>query len=172
MAILMSDKETVVEKETPKKEEHRQSEKKVKPAVIDTPNYDLIEELTPEEREAIKEAEEKPEEESFEAKRKKRIRIRIASIAMAVIGFMSLSWTAYNIASIASVNTQITAVATEYSINIAKYALKIKALDGLNNGNELIETYPEELQDKTEIIPQSNWFDRFCNWLSRIFGGG
>ena len=166
---LLAEKETVVEKEKAVPKKLKRSDKQS--SVMDKPNYDLIEELTPEEREALKDEEEITPEESPEARKQKRFRVKIAAIAMATIGVLSAGWVTYNIITIANVSSQVATVTADYSINMTKYLIKISALDGANKGNELIETYPEELQDKTETSIKSNWFDKLCNLISRIFGG-
>ena len=47
----------------------------------------------------------------------------------------------------------------------------ISSVDSGNKMAELIQTYPDELLRPEQIQQQSNWFDRFCNFLSGLFGG-
>ena len=58
-----------------------------------------------------------------------------------------------------------------YDINLATYFEKIATLDETNKAMDMFETYPEELNMPSQTAKKSNWFDRFCNWVSCIFGG-
>ena len=58
-----------------------------------------------------------------------------------------------------------------YDINLATYFEKIATLDETNKAMDMFETYPEELNMPSQTAKKSNWFDRFCNWVSGIFGG-
>lgn len=58
-----------------------------------------------------------------------------------------------------------------YDINMATYFERIATLDETNKAMDMFETYPEELNMPSQTAKKSNWFDRFCNWVSGIFGG-
>ena len=54
---------------------------------------------------------------------------------------------------------------------MATYFERIATLDETNKAMDMFETYPEELNMPSQTAKKSNWFDRFCNWVSGIFGG-
>lgn len=137
-----------------------------KSLVIEKPNYDFIESLSPEEEKKVykidrKRAEEKP---STFAKR-----LRTALFAL-VVGVCSI-WGIINIVDIANLQSEISAVSEQYKINLANYLLKLGTIDSANSYNELFETYPETPSAPSSIAKQSNWFDRLCNFIARLFGG-
>ena len=90
----------------------------------------------------------------------------VASILALTVGLgvftavdLSNSISAYNAAS------------SQYSVNLANLLKNISSVDSGNKMAELIQTYPDELLRPEQIQQQSNWFDRFCNFLSGLFGG-
>lgn len=134
-------------------------------SVIEKPSYDEIEELSQEERKKIfkinigQETSQKP----------KRFKLMIVSLLIAIFGI----WGIINVATIDSVSSQIVEVSTQYELNLANYLKNLYMLDATNSENmeNLFETIPEEGGKVTQIEGKSNWFDRFCNFLSGLFGG-
>ena len=136
--------------------------------VIERPNYDMIETLSDEKRTEI--FGEEKEEQKLAAKPKRNIfKLVMLSIMFGLFGV----WGIVNLAQIDSVSKEITQVTTEYGINYAKYIKNLEALDGANsnNMNNLFQTIDESGEGATSIKEQSNWFDRFCNFIGGLFGG-
>ena len=81
-------------------------------------------------------------------------------------------WGIVNVTQIDSVGSQITQVTEKYNLNLVKYTTKLKSLDATSGKNmtNLIETIPEQEEGVTTVVEQSNWFDRFCNFLAGFFG--
>ena len=79
-----------------------------------------------------------------------------------------------NVATIDNVSSQISQVSSEYyNMNLPNYLLKLTQLDATSTENmeNLFETIPEDIVSPTQVDEQSNWFDRFCNFLGGLFGG-
>ena len=129
--------------------------------VVETPNYDFIETLSNEEREKIFVFPQEKEQASPKSK-KFKLKYIIISILFALFGV----WGIVNIATLDNVTTQ-------YSVNLATYLNNLHNLDATNaeNMENLFDTIPEESLPPSTIEAQSNWFDRFCNFLAGLFGG-
>lgn len=137
-------------------------------SVIEKPNYDNLETLTDTQREKIFKIER--EEKSQTKVKPSRLKAIIFSILFAIFGV----WGIVNITQIDSLGGQIVEVASEYyNINLPKYLKNLVSLDATNSENmeNLFETIPDEDLSPSEIIKQSNWFDRFCNFIAGLFGG-
>lgn len=136
-------------------------------SVIESPNYDFIETLSPEQRQKIFKEEVK-EEESVKAK-PKRFKLIIFSILFAIFGV----WGIINIATLDNLSSQISNLSYEYDMNLIRYLDYLCRIDITNSDNmqNLFETIPKEDLPATSMGEQSNWFDRFCNFISGLFGG-
>ncbi len=135
-------------------------------SVIEKPNYDFIEELTPEEEQKVY----KIEKEKVQEKPKmfgKRLRLALFSLVFAVCSI----WGITNIISISNLQSEISAVNEVYQLNLANYLSKLGTLDTASNYNELFPTYPEAQNPPASVEKTSNWFDRICDFIAGIFGG-
>ena len=136
--------------------------------VIEKPNYDMLETLSDENR--VKIFGDGKEEEKEKAKPKKNVfKWVMLSIMFGLFGV----WGIVNVAQINSVSHEITEVSTKYSVNYLSYLNNLHNLDATNSNNmeNLFETINEEGSGVTNITEQSNWFDRFCNFIGCLFGG-
>ena len=139
-------------------------------STIFTPNYDLTESLSQEEREKIFGAE---QEEKIEEKQEKKRKWSIKSIVFIILFAIFGIWGIVNISTIDSFNNQIQLANETYNLNLANYLKNLTALDSTNQENmeNLFEVIPTDTLPPTSIGEQSNWFDRFCNFLAGLFGG-
>ena len=152
--------------ENEEEEEINRIESKVSSA-IEKPNYDTMETLTEVERKKIFVF-----KDSSTAKTKKpnKFKVFIFSILFA---FFTV-WSIVNVATIDNVSSQISQISSEYyNMNLPNYLLKLTQLDATSTENmeNLFETIPEDIVSPTQVDEQSNWFDRFCNFLGGLFGG-
>ncbi len=78
-----------------------------------------------------------------------------------------------NVATIDNISGQIAQVSSQYELNLANYLKNLWTLDATNADNmeNLFETIPDSELPPTKVDEQSNWFDRFCNFLGGLFGG-
>ena len=108
-------------------------------------------------------------EEKQEKKRKWSIKSIVFAILFAIFGI----WGIVNISTIDSLNNQIQLANETYNLNLANYLKNLTALDTANQENmeNLFEVIPTDSLPPTSIGEQSNWFDRFCNFLAGLFGG-
>ncbi len=137
-------------------------------SIIEKPNYDYIETLSEQQREKVFKIE-RQEKEKAKAK-PSRLKAIVLSILFALFGV----WGVVNITQIDNIGAQIAEVASEYyNINLPKYLKNLVSLDATSSDNmeNLFETIPDEDVSPSEIIEQSNWFDRFCNFIAGLFGG-
>lgn len=152
----------------PRQEESEQKseEDKAKSLIVEKPNYDFIEQLTPEEEEKVYKIEKdkpKPKSSSFG----KKLRAALFALIVSVCGV----WGIVNIVEITNLESQIAATSTEYNLSLEKYLWYLSQLDQASAKNDLFDTYPSTLQAPSSIEKQSNWFDRLCNFIARLFGG-
>ena len=156
--------------ETPKVNQSLRQEVKQSEAskVIEKPNYDLMEELSESEREKVYVIE-KDKPASEPAKKPSLFK----KIALAVLFGIFGIWGIVNITQIDLISSQVADVSSEYSMNLVSYLNNLKNLDATNSNNmqNLLDTIPDQELKPSGIERQSNWFDRFCNFLGGIFGG-
>lgn len=135
---------------------------------IERPNYDFIEELTESEKERVYVVER--EEKTLQPARKPSLFKKIVvGILFGILGI----WSVVNIAKIDVLSSQVAEVSSEYSMNLLSYLNNLKNLDATNSENmqNLLNTIPDQDLSAGGIEKQSNWFDRFCNFLGGLFGG-
>lgn len=125
-------------------------------SVIEKPNYDFIKPISRAQQKKIFKIEKQKVEKKSTSPLLKKIKIITFAIIFAVFG----SWTIYNAVEI-----------TQYDLKLDQYLLKLGTLDSASNANDLFPTYPEEGEGADGMASQSNWFDRFCNFVGRLFGG-
>lgn len=137
-------------------------------AVVETPNYDMIKEISPEKRKQIYKVEktqQKIEKKPFSIG--KKFKFIIFAIAFLISGAFCIS----SGVNLANISNSLSASQAEYELNLHKLLKKISKTDSGNKMLELIETYPSELNEPSSIAEQTNWFDKICNFLSGLFGG-
>jgi len=154
--------------ELAEQKEQKQAYKKKEKAIVETPNYDFIKEISPEKRKKIYKVEKnlsKQEAKPFTFN--KKLKLILFSLVFLVAGGFCLS------SGIDLINsTSAMQVAqTEYELSLSKLIKKISKIDSGNKTLELIETYPDEIKEPSSIEETSNWFDKICNFISGLFGG-
>ena len=137
-------------------------------STIFTPNYDMMESLSEQQHEKIFGQQ---EEISFSQKRKRKLSYKsiIFALLFAIFGI----WGVVNISTMEHLGSQIEVASESYNINLANYLKNLTALDTTNQENmeNLFEVIPSQTLPPTSIGETSNWFDRFCNFLTGLFGG-
>ena len=112
-------------------------------------------------------------------------RIKLVTGVYCILVALFGGWVIGNAVDIARTNANIYETALEQervSADIEKIILKIKNFDDASQNpeddstvkkmiTETIETTPEAPVEPNEYVVESNWFDVFCNWLSKLFGG-
>lgn len=112
-------------------------------------------------------------------------RIKLVAGVYCILVALFGGWVIGNAVDIARTNANIYETALEQDrveADIGKIVLKIKNFDDASQNpeddstikkmiTETIETTPEAPIEPNEYTVESNWFDVFCNWLSRLFGG-
>ena len=168
--------EKAVEESTQKQAEFNlkelKKEKLFTSTVIETPNYDFIEATAP-----------APEVKAqTEPKKDPKFRFRLIVAVYCIIIAICGIWVISNAVEMNSLNSSINQANNEYMINEAQYIMKIEALgeaiepddDGSLSPiapENIFGVQAEPLAEPTDPTVSTSWFDRFCNWLSGIFGG-
>ncbi len=108
-------------------------------------------------------------------------RIKLVAGVYCILVALFGGWVIGNAIDIANTNANIYETIKDQErvdANIEKIVLKIKGLDQPEDDSSLkdmiietIDTTPEATIEPNEYTVETNWFDAFCNWLSRIFGG-
>lgn len=133
--------------------------------VEEKPNFDKIEELSAEKREKIFKVEK--QEQSSKKKTNKKLKLAILSICLVVLTAFCIT----TAVEIAKATQSLQAAQTEYSANLLKVVQKIYSTETGNRSLSLFETFPEEDLTASSFYETSNWFDRFCKFLTGLFGG-
>lgn len=156
---FVSQSEKQIEKETKKSEAS---------SVIEKPNYDMIEELSEEEREKVYVIE-KEEVKPQTSKKPSLFKKIVVGILFGIFGI----WGIVNLTQIDLISSQVAEVSSEYNMNLVTYLNNLRNLDATNSENmqNLFDTIPDQEIKASGIEKQSNWFDRFCNFLGGLFGG-
>lgn len=146
-------------KPEPKKEE-KEEKKEVSQKIIEKPNYDFLQE----DSKIVKlSKKEKPKKKAG----KKKLSLFL-SIALGISAVICLT----NVIVIDHLSNKLSNLEYDlYEVNLPQYLKNIADLDSTKKGMEFIETYPEDNFDAGEAGQKSNWFDKFCNFLSGLFGG-
>lgn len=107
---------------------------------------------------------------------KSRLRIMVFGVCAVLACFMG--WSIYNAVEIEILKAELETANKTYAVNIVNYINNISKADDLTsdsliNLNDLADAglpvIPGELENPTAYSVRSNWFDRFCNWLSGLF---
>lgn len=127
--------------------------------IIEKPNYDLIEEP----KRVIKlKKQAKPQR----TKSKKLV----GTILACVLGAAAIVCVA-NTTIIDSLSQNLFQIEQTYKLRLDKYLRNIEGLDATKKNAEFLETYPDEVLNAGDLGIKSNWFDRLCNFIARMFGG-
>lgn len=176
--IAIAEKETEVKEESKEKNslqtlraelaKEKELKKQMSEKAVITPNYDMIKEISPEKRKKIYKIQKvESQQEAKPYKFSKKLKIILFSLVFLVGGAFCLT----SGIQLADTINSLNAAQTQYEANLPKLIKKISGIDNSNTALELIETYPDELKDPSSIAESTNWFDKFCNFISGLFGG-
>jgi hypothetical protein len=108
-----------------------------------------------------------------------KARLKVITFGFFAVLTCFLGWAIYNAVEIETLRAQMEMANKTYGVNIVNYINNLSKADDLTsdslfNLEQLSEAgvlplEPSELKDHVEYSVRSNWFDRFCNWLSGIF---
>ena len=158
--------EIVISKPVPQKKKKRKNYKNV----LETPNYDFIDE--------IKDV--KDIRSDLKQKKFTYFRTRVFALSFALLGLIGIGWTTHSTISLLNANRHLAEITeTVREASAIKTAFKVSQLDTYQNiedGDEnlytsVITPNPLELENPTDLITEQNFFNRICSWLSSIFGG-
>lgn len=106
-------------------------------------------------------------------------RLKIITFGFFAVLTCFLGWSIYNAVEIQTLRAQLEASNKTFGINVVNYISNISKADDLTTDSlfnlkqlseaGVIPVEPSEIEDHVEYTIKSNWFDRFCNWLSGIF---
>lgn len=133
--------------------------------VIEKPNFDKMPELPKEKRKTVFKVE--AEEKKSEYKVNKKLKLGLIGLCFALL----LSFCITSSIEIAKANRALEAEQSSYSVNLGKLLRKIKATESENEYLSLFETYPEKDLGAESFYETTNWFDKFCSFLTNFFGG-
>lgn len=137
------------------------------PNVLQTPNYDYISTVESVKKNKIK----------TKSRQKKRFRLKLVCVLYAVTFVLVGGWVIGNAISISNTTNAINS--TRYEINEIQLIIKEAQLDSfqdVQNGEEslitsIVNIEASKLMHPTEVQPQTNIFDKICNWFQSIFAG-
>lgn len=176
---LLLEKETEQEKakdvakvkiQSKKEKEHLKDlfdDKKERKDIIETPNYDKIEELSPEKRKRIFKIKKDKEEEKKKFKINSKLKLIIVGIAICVLSAFCITTSI----EISNTSQNLQQIESQYDASLGSLIQKINSTEAGNKALDLFETFPEEDLSANSFYQSSNWFDRLCNFLSNLFGG-
>lgn len=106
-------------------------------------------------------------------------RLKIIAFGFVAVLTCFLGWSIYNAVEIQTLRAQIEASNKTYGVNIYNYIKNISKADDLTSDSifnlqdlsdaGIVPLEPSALNKPVEYTIKSNWFDRFCNWLSGVF---
>ena len=138
-----------------------------KQIILEKPNYDFI---------PNSDIQLDSEDNKKKKTKKARFRLKLCSIIYCVLLAVGSGWCIGNAIHLNNLNESISN--TEYEISQVQYLIKISQLDSYKQVTDdeadiittVIEVTPPALASPTEISPETNWFDRFCQWLTNLGG--
>jgi len=158
-------KSLVVAKQTKEQTKNLFSSEVKTEKFVEKPNFDKIEELSPEKRNKIFKVESAKADSSYKVN--KKLKLGILGLCFCLLFAFCITTSI----EIAKANAELQAEQSAYSANLAKLIKKINSSESGNRASSLFETYPDEDLGATSIYETSNWFDRFCSFLAGFFGG-
>lgn len=158
-----AERQQLIEKQYEKAEEtapEKTQKQEVSQNIIEKPNYDFLQESD----KVVKLS-------KREKGKKKPVKKRLSLVLAIALGFSAIFCLA-NVIAIDHMSSNLAQLEYElYEVNLPKYLKDIADLDTTKKGMEFIETYPDQEFDAGESGQKSNWFDKFCNFISGLFGG-
>lgn len=135
------------------------------------------------ENEVENETDEEVEAQTKQRTKKIKFRIKFISIAVCIAIALFSGLAIHNAVKITKLSEEVAATQSQVEVNTAKYIYKISKIDDMIEdgkkapvdsfqigADRYLESYPEEIEDVTEIAESSNWFDRFVNKIRKFFG--
>lgn len=119
------------------------------------------------------------EDASVKPQKSKKFRFKLIAISYALVLALCVGWTIGNAIAINNQASALEITTTNYELSLKKYVMKLSQLDGIEITDEIdefspitsaIELQPLPLAEPSEYSMSSNWFDKLCNWLSKLFG--
>lgn len=135
--------------------------------------------------ESVGEEEAEVQDQAEQKQRVKKVKYRVKFISIAVCIAIALfsGLAIHNAVKITHLSSEVAAAQQQVEVNTTKYIYKISKLDDLiEKGKEApadsfqigadryLESFPEEIEDITEVSQTSNWFDRFVDKIRKFFG--
>ncbi len=135
--------------------------------------------------ESVEEEEAEVQNQAEQKQRVKKVKYRVKFISIAVCIAIALfsGLAIHNAVKITRLSSEVAAAQQQVEVNTTKYIYKISKLDDLiEKGKEApadsfqigadryLESFPEEVEDITEVSQTSNWFDRFVDKIRKFFG--
>ena len=135
--------------------------------------------------ESVGEEEAEVQDQAEQKQRVKKVKYRVKFISIAVCIAIALfsGLAIHNAVKITHLSSEVAAAQQQVEVNTTKYIYKISKLDDLiEKGKEApadsfqigadryLESFPEEIEDVTEVSQTSNWFDRFVDKIRKFFG--
>ena len=133
--------------------------------VIETPNYDTIQELSPEKRKRIFKLKKENEKQKYKVNSK--LKKAIIALSFCVLAIFCITTSV----EISKASQNLQQIENEYNASLTSLIQKIYSTETGNRSLDLFETFPEEDLAASSHYETSNWFDRFCNFLTGMFGG-
>ncbi len=110
-----------------------------------------------------------------------KTRFKIITFGFCAVLACFMGWSIYNAVEIKTLTAEMEQANKAYSVNVINYISNISKADDLTNPDsifdleklseaEVVPLQPSALEKPVEYSVKSNWFDRFCNWLGKIFG--
>lgn len=134
---------------------------------------------------SVEEEEAEVQNQAEQKQRAKKVKFRVKFISIAVCIAIALfsGLAIHNAVKINQLSSEVSAAQSQVEVSTAKYIYKISKIDDLIEdgkkapadsfqigADRYLESFPEEIQDITEISERSNWFDRFVNKIRKFFG--
>lgn len=135
--------------------------------------------------ESVEKEEAEVQDQAEQKQRVKKVKYRVKFISIAVCIAIALfsGLAIHNAVKITHLSSEVAAAQQQVEVNTTKYIYKISKLDDLiEKGKEApadsfqigadryLESFPEEVEDITEVSQTSNWFDRFVDKIRKFFG--
>ncbi len=178
----LESQQTQIEEKTPEIEPEQIQEIQEQEMISDKPTFEGMQEI--ELADVVQEVPDVQNDVQAKQKFKKaKFRVKFITIAVCIAIAMFSGLAIYNAVEINRLNTQIATNQTKVEVDTAKYIYKISKVDDLIEdgkkapvdtfqigADKYLESYPEEIEDVTQITQESNWFDRFVQSIRNFFG--
>lgn len=135
--------------------------------IVEKPNFDKIQELTPEKRNKIFKLKKEKKESAPTKRTSSKLKIIVLGILISLFGSFFIS----NTVNIIKTSQAIQDTQSSYSASLFDLMQKISSTESGNRILDLFETYPDQNLPANTIYKSSNWYDRLCDFLAGLFGG-